>query len=160
MDILGQLREELSNNIEEKTKNSAQNFFKEKVEVYGVKTSIVTKISRNFFQEISNISKKQVFQLCEELLKPGFLEESFVACNWSYYLRDNYKPDDFYIFEKWLGNYVNNWATCDILCNHTIGTFIETFPGFLSNLKEWTGSKNRWVKRGAAVTLIIPARKG
>ncbi len=160
MDILNQLREELNKNIDQKTKNSAQNFFKEKVKVYGVKTGIVRRISENSFSEITNTSKNEVFKLCEELFKSGVLEESFVACNWSFFLRDHYESDDFYIFEGWLKNYVNNWATCDTLCNHTVGTFIATFPNFLSNLKLWTDSKNRWVRRGAAVTLIIPARKG
>ena len=34
------------------------------------------------------------------------------------------------------------------------------YPGYISELKEWATSDNRWVRRGAAVTLIIPARKG
>lgn len=34
------------------------------------------------------------------------------------------------------------------------------YPEFLVKIKEWTASENRWVRRGAAVTLIIPARKG
>jgi 3-methyladenine DNA glycosylase AlkD len=34
------------------------------------------------------------------------------------------------------------------------------YPEFVSNLKGWTGSENRWLRRAAAVTLILPARKG
>jgi 3-methyladenine DNA glycosylase AlkD len=34
------------------------------------------------------------------------------------------------------------------------------YPEFLPELKKWAVSKNRWVKRAAAVSLIIPARKG
>lgn len=34
------------------------------------------------------------------------------------------------------------------------------FPEFVTDLKEWTSSANRWVKRAASVSLIIPARKG
>jgi 3-methyladenine DNA glycosylase AlkD len=30
----------------------------------------------------------------------------------------------------------------------------------ISKLKSWTLSENRWMRRGAAVSLIIPARKG
>ena len=33
-------------------------------------------------------------------------------------------------------------------------------PEFLSELKLWTNSTNRWKKRAAAVALIIPARRG
>jgi 3-methyladenine DNA glycosylase AlkD len=34
------------------------------------------------------------------------------------------------------------------------------YPDFLAKLKEFAHSENRWVKRAAAVSLIIPARKG
>jgi 3-methyladenine DNA glycosylase AlkD len=34
------------------------------------------------------------------------------------------------------------------------------YPGFLSGLKIFAKSENRWMRRAAAVTLIIPARKG
>ena len=34
------------------------------------------------------------------------------------------------------------------------------YPKLASRLKEWAASDNRWVKRAAAVTLIIPAHKG
>ena len=34
------------------------------------------------------------------------------------------------------------------------------YPEFISNLKSWTGSENRWLRRASAVTLILPARKG
>jgi 3-methyladenine DNA glycosylase AlkD len=67
---------------------------------------------------------------------------------------------DFDTFERWVQNYVNNWASCDMLCNHTIGEFLEMYPDYLQNLKVWATSKNRWTRRAAAVSLIIPARKG
>jgi 3-methyladenine DNA glycosylase AlkD len=34
------------------------------------------------------------------------------------------------------------------------------YPDFISKLKEFAHSENRWVKRAAAVSLIVPARKG
>jgi 3-methyladenine DNA glycosylase AlkD len=88
------------------------------------------------------------------------MEESFIACNWSYYVNKNYETADFETFEKWVNNYLDNWASCDTLCNHTIGSFVEIYPEYLSGLKRWAKSTNRWVKRASAVSLIIPARKG
>jgi 3-methyladenine DNA glycosylase AlkD len=41
-----------------------------------------------------------------------------------------------------------------------MGEFITQYPSYLSQLKKRTKSSNRRVKRAAAVTLIIPARKG
>jgi 3-methyladenine DNA glycosylase AlkD len=34
------------------------------------------------------------------------------------------------------------------------------YPEFLKSLKKWAKSKNRWVKRASAVSLIVPARRG
>jgi 3-methyladenine DNA glycosylase AlkD len=88
------------------------------------------------------------------------MEESFVACNWSYKIKKQYERSDFKVFEKWVNNYVNNWASCDTLCNHNVGTLVELYPELISCLKNWAKSENRWVKRGSAVSLIIPARRG
>ncbi len=158
--ILLKLREELKQNIDEKTKNTSQSFFKEKVNPYGIKASTVSIISKKHYNQIKSLTKKEIFNLCEELFLSQMLEESFIACNWSYNLHKEYDENDFFIFENWVKKYVNNWATCDTLCNHTIGTFIEYFPKYIEQLKKWAKSDNRWVKRASCVTLIIPAKKG
>jgi 3-methyladenine DNA glycosylase AlkD len=88
------------------------------------------------------------------------MEEGFIACNWSYNLREKYEEKDFILFEMWVEKYVTNWATCDTLFNHTLGAFVEEFPQYINELKKWAKSKNRWVRRASAVTLIIPARRG
>ena len=88
------------------------------------------------------------------------MEESFIACSWSEKLGPRFIRDDFATLEKWVHNNVTNWASCDTLCNHTIGDFIQKYPEYLGKLKEWARSDNRWVKRAAAVSLIIPARRG
>jgi len=43
--------------------------------------------------------------------------------------------------------------------NHTVGSLLMMHPELISKLKEFTHSDNRWVKRAAAVSLIVPARK-
>ncbi len=159
-DVLTYIRKELEANSDEKTKESGQRYFKEPVQLIGVKTAIVSKIGKRSFEMVKQNPKSGIFQLCEKLWKTGYMEESFIACNWSYFVRKDYKPEDFKIFEKWVNNYVSNWAACDTLCNHTIGEFLEMYPVFIDELKKWTASSNRWVKRASAVSLIIPARKG
>lgn len=159
-DVLTYIRKELEANSDEKNKESGQRYFKEPVQLIGVKTAIVGKISKRSFEMVKQNKKSEIFQLCEKLWKTGYMEESFIACNWSYFVRKDYKPEDFKIFEKWVNNYVSNWAACDTLCNHSIGEFLERYPTFIDELKKWTASSNLWVKRASAVSLIIPARKG
>lgn len=158
--IIDEIREELEKNIDKKTFNTCQNFFKEKIDFYGVKIPVVNKISKYFFKKVEAFSKDEIFHLCELLWQSGKIEESFIACNWAYTQCEKFEFEDFIIFEKWINDYVNNWASCDTLCNHTVGAYIEMFPENISWLISLTHSDNRWMRRASAVTLIIPARKG
>jgi 3-methyladenine DNA glycosylase AlkD len=159
-DIIAAIRQELAMQADEKTKSSYNHFFKEDVRFYGVNNALVTRIATRFFQDAKYLGKKGVFALCEELLKSDFNEEAFIACDWSYRFHKQYEPDDFYTFEGWVRNYINNWAKCDTLCNHTIGSLVEQYPQHIEHLKKWAKSTNRWFRRAAAVTLIIPAKQG
>ena len=158
--IITAIRKKLKQNANAKTKKSFQRFFKEKIKAHGVKTPVVVKIAKEHFKHIKHKPKKNIFAICEKFLKSAYLEESFIAYDWSHSLHKNYEPKDFKTFEKWVKNHVRNWAQCDTLCNHTIGKFIEKFPQFIKQLKLWTKSENRWVRRASAVALILPARKG
>lgn len=159
-DIIKHIKEALTQNADEATKINGKRFFKEEVKTYGVKTSIVSKIAKDSFKIINNYSKGDIFKICEELWKSGMMEESFIACNWSYKIKESYTEDDFLLFEKWVNQYVINWASCDTLCNHTIGSFLEMYPAYINELKKWAKSENRWVRRASAVSLIIPAKNG
>ncbi len=158
--VIKAVRLQLINSSDERTRQSAQHFFKEKVKHYGVKSAVVYKIATECFKSLKERRKGEVFALCEYLWRFGYMEESFVACEWAYRLRKDYEPADYEIFRKWVNTYIGNWASCDTLCNHTVGAFVEMYPQFLSGMKKWALSKNRWVRRASAVSLIIPARHG
>ena len=159
-EILSSIRRELVQQADAKTKGIFQSFFKEKVTAYGVKTALVTRIARKYFPEVKPLGKRGIFALCEELLESDYTEEASIAFEWAYWLRDEYEPGDAIVFEGWLNKYINNWAKCDTLCNHTIGAFVEKYPQYVEKLKGWTKSENRWLRRASAVTLIIPAKQG
>jgi len=158
--IIDKVRDQLEKSIDIKTKENSQRFFKEKIDFYGVKVPVVNKLSKDSFKDIEAFDKLEIFRLIEILWQSGKLEESFIACNWTYSLRKSFQPNDFPVFKKWIDLYINNWASCDTFCNHSMGEFIQMYPDFLGELKEFTKSKNRWMRRASAVTLIIPARKG
>ncbi|HOU98162.1 MAG TPA: DNA alkylation repair protein [Bacteroidales bacterium] len=160
IDILKKVHQELLKHSNPKVKEGSYRYFKETIHPYGVKAADTSKISKELFKEIKEFDKETIFNLCEELFKSGYLEASFIACNWSYKVHKKYKPTDFDVFESWIKKYINNWATCDTFCNHTVGEFIEMYPDYINRLKKFTYSENRWVKRASAVSLIIPAKKG
>lgn len=160
--IVVDIRRTLIDSIDNRILTSSKHYFKEgeAAKVYGVSMAVVSLIAKESLKQIKHLSKEDVFALCEDLWQSGYLEEAVVACNWAYSLHKQYEPADFKVFEQWVHNFLTNWADCDTLCNHTIGTFIMMYPEYISELKKWSLSSQRFVKRASAVTLIIPARKG
>lgn len=158
--IISKVRQSLKKQVNEKTKNSGKRFFKEKIKLHGVTMPKTEKIAKEYFQQIKTYGKKEIFSLCEELLKSGYIEETMIAANWAYWTHKQYQSSDIDVFEKWIDKYIDNWAECDTFCNHSVATFIEKFPSYINRLKTWAKSKNLWMRRAAAVTLILPARHG
>jgi 3-methyladenine DNA glycosylase AlkD len=160
--ILIDLHAELKANSDPKIAEGGKRYFKEAIKVYGIKTAEVGKIGKKYLKILKEQkkNKQEIFGLCEELWKSGYMEESFIACELAYSLHKEYEEKDIEIFEKWIKKYVSNWASCDTLCNHTVGSYIEMYPKNIEILKGWAKSESRWVKRASAVTLIIPARHG
>jgi 3-methyladenine DNA glycosylase AlkD len=138
----------------------AKRFFKEPILTHGVRMAEVSRLARESYREIKACSKAEVFALCEELLATGYMEEAIIACRWSLRKRREFLPSDLRTFERWIGCYVTNWAVCDTFCNHTVGSLIEDHPELVTRLRTWAKSKNRWLRRAAAVSLIVPAKRG
>ena len=154
------IRESLIENIDDETQKSFQRFFKQKVKCYGIKTAIVRKIANQFWKEIKMSEKQDIFALCEQLFLSDYSEEASIVTFWLPKMTNHFEPGDWIVFKNWIEKYINNWAKCDGFCNHTMGNFLVKYPVFIEELKEWTQSENRWVKRAAAVSLIVPAKKG
>ncbi len=159
-DVVSEVRRQFQEKSDNQIKNSGKRFFKEEIKSYGIRASVVHQISKDLYRSISNPDKNEIFKYCETLWQSGYIEESLVACNWSYACRKQFLAEDFEVFSKWIHLYVQNWASCDTFCTRTLAAFIEKYPDYIENLKEFTKSKNRWVRRASAVTLIPLARKG
>jgi len=158
--LLDQLRADLNANADEHTKQTAHHFFKEEIKVYGIKTAVVQKIAKKYWQQVKNKSKQEIFALCVELYRSGYMEEAFVVSDWMPRYIDNLEPKDIKTFKGWIEAYVTNWAECDSFCNHTIGDMLFKYPEVVPEVKSWAKSTNRWLKRASAVSFILPGRKG
>jgi len=154
------IRELLIENIDDEAQKSFQRFFKQKVKCYGIKTVTVRKIANQFWKEIKMSEKQDIFDLCEQLFLSDYSEEASIVTFWLPKMTNHFEPGDWIVFKNWIEKYINNWAKCDGFCNHTMGNFLVKYPVFIEELKEWTQSENRWMKRAAAVSLIVPAKKG
>lgn len=132
----------------------------EKVQMNGpLTTGEVRKISASMFRELENKDIDHVLSLSEALLKEGSWAFGIIAYDWAFRVRDQYSAETFYIFERWLQEYVRDWSDCDDFCTHALGALIAQDNSLFDKLLNWTNHQDFWVRRGAAVSLIYPIRK-
>jgi 3-methyladenine DNA glycosylase AlkD len=158
--IIARIRGELTAQADPEIQKSSKRYFKEAITCYGMKTAPVIAIAKKYWKEVKGQPKQEIFTLCEELYQSGYMEESFIVSEWARAMSGRYERDDLMVFRRWIDTYITNWASCDGFCNHTMGDFIEHYPESVDELKNWTKSKNRWMRRAAAVSLIVPAKQG
>lgn len=161
-DILNDVRQTLQDHIEPERVLISDRFFKEneKAKVYGVSKEILSKIGKELYNDLKGQPKEEVYALCNELWKSLYFEEGYIACILTKKLLKQYEAKDIKHFRIWLEKYVQNWASCDTLCCSTIGPLLIKFPSEVDQLTQWASSTNRWMRRGAAVSLVVPAKKG
>ncbi|PIX61821.1 DNA alkylation repair protein [Candidatus Uhrbacteria bacterium CG_4_9_14_0_2_um_filter_41_50] len=158
--MLKQLLSELKPYIEPEYKAGATNFFKEPIKPLGVRTPTVRKIARAHFKEIDKMTKREVFELCDSLLGTGKFELGLIAFAFIRRRIDDLTKADFKILESWIHKYIHNWAWCDDFCTHNIAQMLAKYPELAGAIKSWTKSKNRWLKRAAAVSFVPAAAHG
>lgn len=160
--LIKEINSELNKNIDLKFKEGSIRFFKEVINPIGVRTPIVKKIASKFYSKYKNEMNKDEWITFSEELWQAKINSSKVPCT-EYGMiivailkrqTKQFEKKDFYIFEKWIEKYVTNWAHCDLFCTGVVGEVIRQYPELTKETLKWTKSKNRWVKRAAAVSYI------
>lgn len=124
------------------------------------RTDDIRKISSNLFQSLKGSSIDRVFCLCEKLLEQRRWELGVIAYDWAYRMRTSFRPSDFDRFEVWLITYVRGWGDCDDFCTHAFGELLYQYPELIHRVLPWTFREEFWMRRAAAVILILSIRKG
>jgi 3-methyladenine DNA glycosylase AlkD len=127
---------------------------------WGVRAPAIREVAAKHYPQVKERSMAEALKLCEQLLETRNWEQKIVAFDWAYRRRKSYDPKHFALFERWLKRYVNDWGDCDDFCTHALGDFLVQYPEFIPRVKSWTASKNRWLRRASAVSLIPGARRG
>jgi len=156
--IVAAIRREFEAAADTKYRESIQQFFKEPVTLYGVRTPDWRRISQQLWNQVKHLPKAEVFRLCEELLAVRNGEERGVAFDWAGRMRKQLGPADFTRLERWLAEHVSNWGSCDSLSTGVLGNLLVDHPALVSKARRWAKSESRWQRRAAAVALI-PAVK-
>ena len=104
--FLKQIRETLSANADPKRVTLMERFFKEgeNAKVYGLNAANAKKIAKEALHQVKELSKQEIFEICEELWKSNYLEEAGIACSFAESLQKKYEPSDIVVFERHLRN--------------------------------------------------------
>ena len=127
---------------------------------WGVRTPTIRKIANKYYKEIQSQTIGDQINACQDLLVTRIYEHKIIAFHWANLARKEYKPEHLSLFTAWLNEYVDDWIDCDDLCIHVVGEFFLLYPDTAKEVVQWTKSPNLWVRRGAAVSLVLPNRKG
>ena len=92
---ISEIRRELRKNTDPEYKRGEIRFFKEKIKTYGVRSADSKRISREYFVKIKHLPKQEIFSLCEELMKSGYIQEIGIASKWAFRLKNQYQKKDF-----------------------------------------------------------------
>jgi 3-methyladenine DNA glycosylase AlkD len=159
-ELLEDVRRKLSQQIEPVYREGARAFFKEEVDLYGVRTPKVRRVAADAYREVKHWPDAARNSFCRELWKSGKFEEGGIAVAVYQRLRRQCASREFRLFEKWIDRWVRNWAHCDGVSSWLLSASIENEPSLIRLLPPWTKSPNRWKRRAAAVSLLQEAKRG
>jgi 3-methyladenine DNA glycosylase AlkD len=159
--VIDFLRRELARSDRPANRINYQQFFKETLaEPTGLRSAVLKDIAKRGYAQVRSLPPKEMLALCDRLLDTRERYMRFFAFDWALKFKKHFTPSQFARFEKWLKQYVDNWGASDSLCCGPLGELIAMFPQLARKTKPWIKSKDRWHRRAAAVTLIVPVRNG
>jgi 3-methyladenine DNA glycosylase AlkD len=160
--LLADIRAQLRSLADARTRKSQQRFFtpEQRPESYGVASPDLKRIAQNVYRQVKSWPASDRDRLCVALWESGMDEEGSLVCYVYRRFQKTCGAREFRLFTRWLDRYVHNWGHTDGVSLWLLGASIANDPSLIANLDPWTGSKNRWKRRAAPVTLVPSARRG
>jgi 3-methyladenine DNA glycosylase AlkD len=146
----------------EKMREAQSRYFKEQVTFLGCSLPQCNRISNTWSKKlkIDGWVYDDILLIAKALMKARTFEEGVVGLDLVSHYKKYFRESDFNVFERWLGDYVSNWAHTDSIAPHVFGELLEKYPSLTESIFEWTKSDNRWMRRASAVTYVLHARHG
>jgi len=135
-------------------------YLKSPYEFYGIRVPQLRKIAKELVKT-KNLSIYDSYNLFEELWNSGNHEEMCLAI----FILQNYKKQ--YNMETWrfltqekILNKLKTWDHVDALCSGILGLIVLENIQLNSQLKEFSQSRNPWIRRVSIVTQFPSIRNG
>jgi 3-methyladenine DNA glycosylase AlkD len=134
----------------------------EEVWFFGVDTPTQRRIASGLFQRVrGGWEIAEAIAFCDLLIKRREMELKNTGIFLLARYQKSFGQSLLRNVESWLADdRCANWALTDALCGEVLGPLIRQFPALTAKLKTWTGRRNLWLRRAAAVGMIHSARRG
>jgi 3-methyladenine DNA glycosylase AlkD len=126
----------------------------------GVTAPQIQRIARDVYPRVKKMSVADRDRLCTGLWATRRHEEGALVCYVYRRFARQCGAREFALFTRWLDRYVDSWALTDGLSLWLLGASIANDATLIAKLDSWTGSRNRWKRRAAAVALVYSAKRG
>jgi 3-methyladenine DNA glycosylase AlkD len=159
-DLVAYIRAELAARVDEAFRAGAARFFKETIDLWGVRTVDLQRIIRSAAAAARKWPSAECERFAELLWQSGKFEEGVIAIHVLRRFAKRYGAREFCLFEGWISRYVHNWAHADGVASWLLAASIANDPALAARLPAWTRSRNRWKRRSAAVAFLQEAKAG
>ncbi len=137
--LFSKLRKELSDGLQ-KAGNS--------------QSPMVRKLAKKYYPDIEHHDTWTIIQNCEDMMSSNNGWEQMIVGDWIERIQPRFTFHYFYHFERWLFLYIKGWGPCDDFCKRIINPLLMKHNSLFNEILKWTKSKNIWVRRASAVSLI------
>ncbi len=157
MPTLEEIRSELHSLRNPKKAEQSKNYLKSPYNFYGITVPQLRKIAKKH----KNLTIYETFNLFDELWNSGNHEEMCIAL----FLLTNHKKQFSLEFWNFLTkperlNKFKTWDHVDEASSHTLGVILAENAQLNSQIKEFSQSKNTWVRRISIVSQYQSIKKG
>ena len=163
VEVAARVRAALHSRANSEKAKSGQAFFKEPVILLGVSATESRTLAREIYREVKGFwSWREATALADLLLPDPYLEVKGIAILiLGRFVKSAPAAGLFGKAKFWLqAGFCDNWASVDTLCPEVIAPLLTRNPGLLRQVQGWPSSRNRWVRRASAVSIIPLARRG
>jgi len=128
---------------------------------YNVGTQAVRGVAKEIYHAHRDWNVEDALALADALIEDRFHEVKAVGIDVLAHYRRSFTPRLLTTWKRWLADgHSSNWATTDAICGFLIGPLLVAHPRLAPGVSAWARSRNMWVRRASAVSLIPLARKG
>jgi 3-methyladenine DNA glycosylase AlkD len=157
--IAAHIRRVLLNGASAPHTEEVQRFFQEEIKSRGWYTDELRKVAVRFRKAILvDCDQQFLLAVSDKLFDGRVLEEKVFAVFLLQGMTDKFGGAEFKLFSSWLPR-VSSWADHDALASYLLGPMIADEPGRAAAVFQWAKSRNRWLRRAAAVSLIRAIRE-